>query len=142
MSAATGSEAGPSSTTRPSPRCSSSTGHAASGTPSTGLACAADTIRHNRAQPPAVCASSVMRHRASVTWAPPRTGVRRRPLPGAGSAAGATARSTPKTGRMPAAAAAFAKWTVPATVSRSVSASVVIPRSTARCTSVWGSEAP
>ena len=51
---------------------------------------------------------------------------------------GATAWSTPKTGRTPAAAAAFANRTTPVTLPRSVSASVPIPRSAARATRALG----
>lgn len=63
---------------------------------------------------------------------------------GDGGSHGATATSTPKAGWIPVAAAAVAvvNRTVPATVSRSVSASVVIPRSTARWTRAPGSAAP
>lgn len=85
-----------------------------------------------------------MRSGATGTCAPPRTGVRRctgRAV-GEGAATGATARSTPKIGRTPCSAQAFAKRTAPATVSRSVSASAVIPRWAARSTSAPGCEAP
>jgi hypothetical protein len=69
-------------------------------------------------------------------------GVLARGVPGVDGCSGATATSTPKTGRIPAATAAFANPTVPATVSRSVNASVVFPRSATRWTRAPGSAAP
>ena len=112
------------------------------GAPPLACACAADTRRHSRAHPVMFCASSVIRRGASMTWAPPRTGVRDRVCDGDGGRCVATATSTPKTGRIPAAAAVVAKRAVPATVSRSVSASVVMPRSAARWTRTPGREEP
>ncbi|CAM5417650.1 hypothetical protein SLAVM298S_03042 [Streptomyces lavendulae subsp. lavendulae] len=139
--ARTGSESGPNRTSSSSSAYCPSVSQDTTGGPP--AACAADTRRQSRAHPAALRASSVTRSGGSTTCAPPRTGVRDFPVePLRSGVWGATATSTPKTGRMPAALAAFANRTAPVTVSRSVRARVPMPRSAARCTRSRGWEAP
>ncbi len=141
-SARTGSESGPSSTVRPGPPYSRSASHGTTGgVPDRAPSCAADVMRHSRAQPARSWASSTNRSGGSTTCAPPRAGVRGR-CTGGGGARASTARSMPKSGRTPAPAHACANRTAPVTVSRSVSARADIPRSAARSTSCSGWEAP
>ncbi len=148
------SESAVSSATTPS-LCSRRAAQVSHGRPRSacGPVCAADTSRHSEAQPRASAASSSTRGRSSSSHVPPCAGDRRgdsapldaaalrAPVPVTGLVS-STARSTPRTGLIPADWQASIHRTAPYRPSRSVSPTMDWPCSAARSAMACGVAVP